>query len=145
MQEKHGHRQLSLKMQYIEFSMYITSNTFHRMFRPNVHWTQNNIKNITLNFDKLTPFKMIIRNAYLREQPCLFKPISFDVITFELHQIRCNVHAPNKTLKKIRRIAFSVITVHEGKNSSGVKIFVRFLLFQFGHFLTSFWIWFFLG
>ena len=56
---------------------------------------------------------MIIKNAYLREQPSLFKPISFDVITFDLHQIRCNVHAPNKTSKKIRRIAFSVITVHE--------------------------------
>ena len=60
---------------------------------------------------------MIIKNAYLREQPSLFKPISFDVITFDLHQIRCNVHAPNKTSKKIRRIAFSVITVHEEKNS----------------------------
>ena len=67
---------------------------------------------------------MIIKNAYLREQPSLFKPISFDVITFDLHQIRCNVHAPNKTSKKIRRIAFSVIAVHE-ETSDGFLIVTK--------------------
>ena len=48
--------------------------------------------------------------------PSLFITISFDVITFDLHQIRCNVQPPNNTSKKIRRIVFSVISVYEEKD-----------------------------
>ena len=47
--------------------------------------------------------------------PSLFITISFDVITFDLPQIRCNVQPPNNTSKKIRRIVFSVISVYEEK------------------------------
>ena len=45
--------------------------------------------------------------------PSLFITISFDVITFDLPQIWCNVQPPNNTSKKIRLIVFSVISVYE--------------------------------
>ena len=75
-------------------------------FYVSVPLSIHNIENLTSKMNKLWRLQVL-------KLPSLFITISFDVITFDLPQIRCNVQPPNNTSKKIRRIVFSVISVYE--------------------------------
>ena len=75
-------------------------------FYVSVPLSIHNIENLTSKMNKLWRLQVL-------KLPSLFITISFDVITSDLPQIRCNVQPPNNTSKKIRRIVFSVISVHE--------------------------------
>ena len=102
------------KVAYIYHGKCKTSNfrlNLHRKhyietFYVSVPLSIHNIENLTSKMNKLWRLQVL-------KLPSLFITISFDVITFGLPQIRCNVQPPNNTSKKIRRIVFSVISVYE--------------------------------